>query len=178
MDTGAPVDTTDRIRTEALRLFARVGFGSTTIDDIAEAAGVGVATIYRRWADKAELANDLYSGFIDDMETLLVPPDGANAKRRYLRMWDDIWAFAFDNPERFIFVEAQIHEAWISPTNRERKHALGERNAELLELVGVRASADLAHAMTMGTLTAILRSGAPADKDEVGERIWQALRTG
>ncbi len=29
-----------------------------TVDDVAEAAGVGKATIYRRWASKEQLAND------------------------------------------------------------------------------------------------------------------------
>ncbi|MEM7285829.1 MAG: TetR/AcrR family transcriptional regulator [Actinomycetota bacterium] len=177
MNPGAPPDATTRIRAEALGLFARVGFGSTTVDDIAEAAEVGVATIYRRWADKAELANDLFSGFIDDFETLAHRPDGPTPKRRFFRMWDDIWAFAHEDPQRFIFVEAHTHEAWISPANRARKEELAAQNADILEYVGVRASADLAHAMTIGTLTAILRSGTAADKDDVGERIWQALRS-
>ena len=111
------------------------------------------------------------------MEVAMTVPEGPTAKRRFLSLWDDIWAFAHDNPDRFMFIESQIHEPWISPANRARKEALGEQSEELLAIVGVRASADLAQAMTTGTLTAILRSGSPADKAEVGERLWNALRT-
>jgi AcrR family transcriptional regulator len=36
-----------------------------TVDDVAEAAGVGKATIYRRWASKEELANDAMAELFD-----------------------------------------------------------------------------------------------------------------
>jgi AcrR family transcriptional regulator len=36
-----------------------------TVDDVAEAAGVGKATIYRRWASKEQLANDALTEMFD-----------------------------------------------------------------------------------------------------------------
>ena len=36
-----------------------------TVDDVAEAAGVGKATIYRRWASKELLANDAMAELFD-----------------------------------------------------------------------------------------------------------------
>ncbi|HET6743126.1 MAG TPA: helix-turn-helix domain-containing protein, partial [Kribbella sp.] len=36
-----------------------------TVDDVAEAAGVGKATIYRRWASKELLANDALADLFD-----------------------------------------------------------------------------------------------------------------
>jgi AcrR family transcriptional regulator len=36
-----------------------------TVDDVAEAAGVGKATIYRRWASKDQLANDALADLFD-----------------------------------------------------------------------------------------------------------------
>ena len=36
-----------------------------TVDDVAEAAGVGKATIYRRWASKELLANDAMADLFD-----------------------------------------------------------------------------------------------------------------
>ena len=41
-----------------LDLIAEVGFASTTIDAIAERAGIGRATIYRRWSSKEDLFVD------------------------------------------------------------------------------------------------------------------------
>ncbi|GAA1035837.1 TetR/AcrR family transcriptional regulator [Virgisporangium ochraceum] len=40
----------------AARLFAENGAGNTTMDDIARAAGVGRATLYRRYPDRASIA--------------------------------------------------------------------------------------------------------------------------
>ncbi len=44
-----------------LDLLAEVGFGRFTMDDVAAAAGVGKATIYRRWASKEQLVLDALS---------------------------------------------------------------------------------------------------------------------
>lgn len=41
----------------ALDLFGEVGFEALTIEGVAERAGVGKTTVYRRWASKAELVS-------------------------------------------------------------------------------------------------------------------------
>ena len=45
-----------RVLDAAARLFAEKGAESTTMDDIAKAAGVGRATLYRRYPDRASIA--------------------------------------------------------------------------------------------------------------------------
>ncbi|HET6293278.1 MAG TPA: TetR/AcrR family transcriptional regulator [Kribbella sp.] len=54
-----------RIRRYAVQLLLERGFDGMTVDDVAEAAGVGKATIYRRWASKEELANDAMGQLFD-----------------------------------------------------------------------------------------------------------------
>ena len=54
-----------RIRRYAVQLLLERGFDGMTVDDVAEAAGVGKATIYRRWASKEELANDAMAQLFD-----------------------------------------------------------------------------------------------------------------
>jgi AcrR family transcriptional regulator len=54
-----------RIRRFALQLLLERGFDGMTVDDVAEAAGVGKATIYRRWASKELLANDALAELFD-----------------------------------------------------------------------------------------------------------------
>ncbi|TWD72437.1 TetR family transcriptional regulator [Kribbella amoyensis] len=58
-------DAEPRIRRYAVRLLLERGFDGMTVDDVAEAAGVGKATIYRRWASKEELANDAMAELFD-----------------------------------------------------------------------------------------------------------------
>ena len=60
------------IRAALLRLLGEVGYGGLTVDAVAEQAGVGKATIYRRWRTKQDLILDS----ISDLGSVLpVPPD-------------------------------------------------------------------------------------------------------
>ena len=58
-------DAEPRIRRHAVQLLLERGFDGMTVDDVAEAAGVGKATIYRRWASKELLANDAMAQMFD-----------------------------------------------------------------------------------------------------------------
>ncbi|MGC4943161.1 TetR/AcrR family transcriptional regulator [Kribbella sp. DT2] len=58
-------DAEPRIRRYAVQLLLERGFDGMTVDDVAEAAGVGKATIYRRWASKDQLANDALADLFD-----------------------------------------------------------------------------------------------------------------
>jgi AcrR family transcriptional regulator len=60
---GRPRDPSrdDVIRAAILRLLADVGYGALTMDAVASEAGVGKATIYRRWRTKQDLVVDTIS---------------------------------------------------------------------------------------------------------------------
>lgn len=58
-----------KILDAAARVFALRGL-EATLDDIADAAGVGVATVYRRFADKQSLVTALFENAIDEITTL------------------------------------------------------------------------------------------------------------
>ena len=71
---GRPRDPSrdEAIRAALLRLLGEVGYGGLTVDAVAEEAGVGKATIYRRWRTKQDLIVDS----IADLGSVLnVPPD-------------------------------------------------------------------------------------------------------
>ena len=61
-----------QIKEAALKLFSDKGFHTTTITQIAEAAGLGKGTIYWYWKSKEELAfslvEDMLSAFLDLIE--------------------------------------------------------------------------------------------------------------
>src|SRR5919202_2727406 len=59
----------DRTRDQAITaavvdVLARLGFGGFTMDEVALAAGVGKAAIYRRWASKTDLLAGYTEGSI------------------------------------------------------------------------------------------------------------------
>ncbi|WP_027502078.1 TetR/AcrR family transcriptional regulator [Rhodococcus sp. UNC363MFTsu5.1] len=56
-ETGASDEGTDRILDAALTLFASSGIRKTTMNQIAEAAELGVATVYRRFPQKRQLVH-------------------------------------------------------------------------------------------------------------------------
>jgi AcrR family transcriptional regulator len=60
------------IRAAILRLLAEVGYGALTMDAVASEAGVGKATIYRRWRTKQDLVVDTIS---DLNRAEATPPD-------------------------------------------------------------------------------------------------------
>ncbi len=60
------------IRAAILRLLADVGYGALTMDAVASEAGVGKATIYRRWRTKQDLVVDTISELNRAQAT---PPD-------------------------------------------------------------------------------------------------------
>src|SRR4051812_7849146 len=63
------------IRAAILQLLAEVGYGALTMDAVAAEAGVGKATIYRRWRTKQDLVVDTIADLNRDEAT---PPDAGS----------------------------------------------------------------------------------------------------
>jgi AcrR family transcriptional regulator len=107
-------DAEPRIRRYAVQLLLERGFDGMTVDDVAEAAGVGKATIYRRWASKEQLANDamvdLFDVEIPDADTGSIAGDLRQVYRH---------ALSFANTERG---NALIRLA-VSEANRDARAA-------------------------------------------------------
>ena len=107
-------DAEPRIRRYAVQLLLERGFDGMTVDDVAEAAGVGKATIYRRWASKELLANDAMADLFD----LEIPDADTGSIAGDLRQVYRV-ALAFANTERG---RAMIRLA-VSEANRDERSA-------------------------------------------------------
>ena len=168
-------EVSERIRRAALARFVEVGFGSATIDEIAAGAEVGVASLYRRWPDKAALANELMVAYLDRVETALEPEDGGTAKSRFLALWRRLWDLAEGDPKLLVFVEAQAHDGFMTDEVAARKEATGQRWTEAMGEFGMKADAATATAILVGTMTAAWQMDVDTDREELGRRLWAAL---
>jgi AcrR family transcriptional regulator len=106
---GRPRDpaTDQKITKAAADLMLLRGYDRTTVDDVADRAGVGKATVYRRWPSKEDLAvaamETLYSAEMPEPNTGSVVTDLAEGYRSVL---------AFVNtPEGEAFLRTSIAES-------------------------------------------------------------------
>ncbi|HET6875820.1 MAG TPA: TetR/AcrR family transcriptional regulator [Acidimicrobiales bacterium] len=76
------------LRRAALDLVAEIGYDRLTIDAVAARARAGKATVYRRWAGKAELVVD---AFFEEMFGGLVTPDTGNLRDDLIDIASQIW---------------------------------------------------------------------------------------
>src|SRR3954454_22032656 len=126
-----------RIRRYAVQLLLERGFEGMTVDDVAEAAGVGKATIYRRWASKELLANDAMADLFDmeipDADTGSIAGDLLEVYRT---------ALAFANSERGLaLIRLAVAEANRDPRSAQIYRDVLDRRIELTEAALDRARA-------------------------------------
>lgn len=72
-----------------LELLAEVGFSALTVEGIAARAGVGKATIYRRWSSKLPLVVEAFSNLpaLEDVDTGNLVEDLNQMLRSYLQLF-------------------------------------------------------------------------------------------
>src|SRR5665647_3785964 len=125
---GRPlVDDKRRILLDAaLRAFAERGYHGTAVPEVAEAAGVGTGTLYRYFASKELLVNELYRDAKQRLRSALldgVPPldlgSADAAERWFLELWSRLGAFARAEPDAFRFLEMQDHVAYLDAQSRQ-----------------------------------------------------------
>ena len=71
-----------------LELLVEVGFSSLTVEGVAQRAGVGTATIYRRWSSKLPLIIEAYGLLpqLEDVDTGNIVSDLEEMLRNYLEL--------------------------------------------------------------------------------------------
>lgn len=106
---GRPRDpeTDERITTAAAELMLLRGFDRTTVDDVAARAGVGKATVYRRWPSKEDLA-------VAAMETLYTAefpePDTGSIHTDLAASYGAVLTFV-NTPQGAAFLRSSIAES-------------------------------------------------------------------
>ena len=108
---------------------------------------------------------------------VLAPIDGGTRKGRFLAFWRRLWDQAQAESDLLLFVEAQAYAGFMTDEVAVRKAAVSDRWMAAMGEFGIQADPSIATSMLVGTLTAAWRSGLEVDPDDLGERLWAALRS-
>ena len=153
-----------------LDLLAESGFGRFTMDDVAAAAGVGKATIYRRWPSKERLVLDALSSgrkpvasvdngsLRDDLLELYRPNVGERAQETTMRLMPALAVEAATDPD----VRARLR-AFVGDRRRPAREAFARAKdrGEIADGVDVEASIDL---LTGSVVNRLFFTGNPVDE--------------
>ena len=82
MAKAPPVDKRRQILDAAIRVFARQGFHSTRVSDIADEAGVAYGLVYHYFRSKDEVLNELFSERWSLLLAAIEETDRERARRR------------------------------------------------------------------------------------------------
>jgi AcrR family transcriptional regulator len=178
--------TDDAITTATRDLLAERGFQATTIESIAERAGVGRNTIYRRWGSKEEL-------IADALRELTVDFDARSDGDLYplLLRWLRDFARTFSDPVVGPLLASVLGELQRNPefahvyadrVVRPRRQALVGRLAQAQERGELRADLDVEHVADLlggPLLLRLLPLGLPPVNERYAEEllatIWRGI---
>ena len=103
----------------ALALFEERTFHGTAMPLVAERAGVGAGTIYRYFASKEVLVNELFRFWKIELATALATAEGADTARDgFDRYWAGLTDFALAHPTAFAFLETHRHQPYLDAESR------------------------------------------------------------
>ncbi|KAB2896621.1 MAG: TetR/AcrR family transcriptional regulator [Kofleriaceae bacterium] len=112
----------EQIFDAALTLFAERGFHGTSIPDLAAAAGVAPASLYRHVESKEQLVNEVYRRAKALLATALfsaVSTDPATPLReQFHQLWWALVGFARREPRAFAFLELHHHGDYLDAESR------------------------------------------------------------
>lgn len=177
--------TDDAITRAALDLLAERGFQAATIEAIADRAGVGRNTIYRRWRSKEELIADALRELTTDVDW------GADDLYSLLLTWLRDFARTFSDPLQGRLLVGVLGELQQNPVFadvyadrvvRPRREALLARLVEARERGELRPDADvelvadlLGGALLLRRLPLGLPTAGETYAEELLETIWRGI---
>lgn len=110
----------------ALVAFADRGYHGTAVPEVADAAGVGTGTLYRYFANKEALVNEVYrDAKLRLRAALLAGVPNMDLYRLdaaeiwFSELWRRLGAFAKAEPDAFRFLEMQDHAPYLDAASRE-----------------------------------------------------------
>ncbi|MFI1293609.1 TetR/AcrR family transcriptional regulator [Streptomyces sp. NPDC020792] len=117
----------ERILSTTLRMLGELGYSRLTIGGIAQEAGVGKATIYRSWPNKAALALDAVRTQLPD-----IPVDDIGDSQQEVFAVADTLAALYGSPKVRLVLPALVSDAAADPElgRRLREELIEERKRQ------------------------------------------------
>jgi AcrR family transcriptional regulator len=168
------VDRRDQLLGAATRAFARDGFEATSLDDVAEEAGISKVLLYRHFDSKA----DLYRAVLDRSLKLLEASVGTD--RFTTESIGALVRAAAEDPDgfRLLFHHAAREPEFRADMDRLRAGSVAIARRQLAELIPDRPwakwAAQLAPTVAVDAVIAWLDAGQP-DPEKAAERIGRVL---
>jgi TetR/AcrR family transcriptional regulator, repressor of fatR-cypB operon len=186
----APADKREAILEAALALFVERGFHGTAVPLVAERAGVGAGTIYRYFASKEQLVNELYRHWKQALasEAIAVIDPAAPPREQFHRMWRRLFDFARRHPMAYAFLELHHHGSYLDGDSRAvetRVVALATAFIERLQRDKVVKPVDknLLMAIVYWAFVGLVRCGNEGKLvlddqaiDDAEQCVWEAVR--
>lgn len=174
----------------ALELFVERGFHGTTVPEIAERAGVGAGTIYRHFASKEAVVNELFRQHKQALTARVLRdfPVEAAAREQFKALWHRMARYAVDEPLGFAFLELHNHRSYLDADSlaieaRIREFGIGflaaaqrrgeVRNADPMVLIGIVMGAFIGLVRFAGECKLTLDEAAWRTAEQC---VWEAIR--
>jgi AcrR family transcriptional regulator len=164
----------EQLLAAATQAFARTGFAATSLDDIAQAAGISRVLLYRHFDSKT----DLYRAVLDRAIRRLTAAVGTR-NFTYASI-DALLQAAAEDPDgfRLLFHHAAREPEFRPQMDRFQRGMVATARRELTRIIPDRAwaqwAAQLAPVVAIEAVMAWLDAGRP-DPDQAADRIRQAL---
>jgi AcrR family transcriptional regulator len=164
----------EQLLAAATQAFARAGFAATSLDDIAEAAGISRVLLYRHFDSKTDLYRAVLDRAIARLTTTVGTRDYTDASI------DALLDAAAEDPDgfRLLFHHAAREPEFRQQMDRFQRGMVATARRELARVISDRAwaqwAAQLAPVVAIEAVMAWLDAGQP-DPDQAADRIRQAL---
>ncbi|MBE7453498.1 MAG: TetR/AcrR family transcriptional regulator [Kofleriaceae bacterium] len=195
--TRRPAPTTERgadrreaILQAALELFVERGFHGTAVPEVAERAAVGAGTIYRYFASKEALVNELYRRHKSLLTARILHdfPLDAPAREQYGTLWRRLVRYVREEPLGFAFLELHNHASYLDADSRALEERITTFGIEFIR--GAQGRGELRAApplllvgIVMGAFIGLVRKSAECDLvlDDAAwataeQCVWEAIR--
>ena len=134
--TGRPRDpgVDEAVSHAVFKVLAECGMSGFTVEKVATAAGVGKATVYRRWPSRVDLLQEIWQHVHDDF-----PKPDTGDLRKDLKIFVGTMAEFVSDPDRRLAISHLVAAAKVDPELGKRFESFKRQRVEALRRVVLQA---------------------------------------